>query len=102
MSVAGRSKVDFYERPILAQSGPTPKHRGLLSADLGQRVARQFVECPETLKVLIGCKPRRDVAEDFGNDCVPCRGSELPKPNTSGPVRAKFSSAATLPPITSK
>src|SRR3979490_2148823 len=77
MSVAGRSKVDFYERPILAQSGPTPKHRGLLSADFAQRVARQFVEYPETLRVLIGCKPRRDVAEDFGNDCVPRHGSEL-------------------------
>src|SRR5260370_34080642 len=61
----------------VAQSGHTPKHRGLLSADLAQRVARQFVEYPETLRVLIGCKPRRDVAEDFGNDCVPCRGGEL-------------------------
>jgi hypothetical protein len=62
---------------LSAQSGHTPKHRGLLSADLAQRVARQFVEYPETLRVLIGCKPRRDVAEDFGNDRVPCRGSEL-------------------------
>jgi hypothetical protein len=38
----------------------------VLSADLAQRVVRQFVEDSETLRVLTGCKPRRDVAEDFG------------------------------------
>ena len=56
-----------------------PGRHGLqhIAIDLTQRVAGQFVEYPETLRVLIGCKPRRDVAEDFGNDRVPCRGSEL-------------------------
>ena len=74
-----RDLTPVLRRPVepAAQNGHTPKHRGLLSADLAQRVARQFVEYPETLRVLIGCKPRRDVAEDFGNDCVPRHGSEL-------------------------
>src|SRR5258708_25054588 len=74
-----RSSQNVLQRSVepAAQSGHTPKHQGLLSADLAQRVARQFVEYPETLRILIGCKPRRDVAEDFGNDCVPCRGGEL-------------------------
>src|SRR4029077_14763827 len=50
----------------------SPGRDGLqhVAIDLAQRVARQFVEYPKTLGDLIGCNPRRDVAQDFGNDGV--------------------------------
>src|SRR5580692_6881342 len=43
-----------------------------VAIDLAQGVAGHFVEYPEALGDFIGCKPRRDVAEDFGNDRVLC------------------------------
>src|SRR5258708_35414324 len=48
-----------------------------VAIDFAQRVAGQFVEYPKTLRDLIGCKPRRDIAEDCGNDRVHRPLSEL-------------------------
>jgi hypothetical protein len=43
------------------------------------RVAGQLVEYAKTLGDLVACKPRCDVAEDFGNNCVVHPGREFDK-----------------------